>query len=173
MAVTATFREQDGTQKTFKASGGDVAFDCTSLANGSGRQSAKLDLGATRATLYAVKAEVEMAATPTAGKTVDYYWGPSDSSSAATDNPANLTGSDAAYSGYSSNLTASIKQLLYIGSLVLTAQATSTVQKGYVGTFRPPTRYGILVAVNNGGSAFHSSATNMQVIITPKEETAE
>lgn len=173
MAITATFRQQVGTAKVFKSSGGDSAITTASLANGSGRQSVKLDLGATFAQRWRARAEVEMAATPTAGNTVDFYWAPSGSATAGTDNPGNVTGADAAYAGYSSNLTATIPQLIYIGSLVLTAQATTTVQKGEVGTFFPPARYGSLVVVNNGGSAFHSSDTSIRFEITPVEGTAE
>jgi len=173
MAITATFRQQVGTSKTFKSSGGDAAITMTSVADAAARQSVKLDLGATFATMWRVNAAVEMAATPTAGKTVDLFWAPSGSATAGTDNPANVSGTDAAYTGYSSNLAASVKQLVYIGSLILTAQATSTVQVGEVGTFRPSARYGSLVVVNSGGSAFHSSATNVVFTFTPLEETAE
>lgn len=167
------FRIQNGTAKVFAASGGDAAITLTSLANGSGRQSVKLDLGATRAAQYRVKAAFEIAATPTAGATIDLYWAPSTSGTAGTDNPANVTGADAAYAGYSSNLTASIKQLVYIGSFVCTTQATSTVQAAIVGSFNPQLRYGSLVVVNNSGAALHSSATNMNVTIIPVEDTVE
>ena len=173
MAVTATFRQQAGTAKAYKSSGGDAAISMASVANAAARQGVKLDLGATFACLWRVRAEVEMAATPTAGATVDLYWAPSGSATAGTDNPANVTGTDAAYTGYSSNVSASVRQLQYIGSLVLTAQATATVQRGEVGVFRPSSRYGSLVVVNNGGSAFHSSDSNVQFVMTPLEETAE
>lgn len=173
MAITATFRQQAGTAKTFKSSGGDAAITLTSVADAAARQSVKLDLGATFATLYRVRCEVEIAATPTAGKTIDLYWAPSSSATAGTDNPANVSGTDAAYSGYSSNLAASVKQLVFIGSHSCTAQATATVQIGEVGAFRPTHRYGSLVVVNNSGASLHSSATNMQIVFTPLEETAE
>jgi hypothetical protein len=173
MAITSAFRQQVGTTKVFKSSGGNVNITTASLANTAGRQSAKTDMGATFAPVWALEVDVELAATPTAGNTIDFYWGPSSSSTAATDNPAGLSGSDAAYSGYSSNLTASLKQLIYIGSLITTTQATTTVQKGFVGYLFPPQRYGILVIVNNAGSAFHTSDTNMQFVFTPLEGTSE
>lgn len=173
MPATAVGRQQVGTQKTFKSSGGDAAITMTSVANGAARESVKIDMGATIGQLIAVKAEVEIAATPTAGATVDLYWNPSDSATAGTDNCGGCSGTDAAYAGYSSNLVASLKQLVFIGSLVTTAQATATVQKGFVGTFRLPQRYGSLVVVNNSGAAIHSSATNIQFIFTPIEDTSE
>jgi hypothetical protein len=173
MAIQAAFRVQVGTLKTYKSSGGDGTITTASLANGSARQGTKIDLGATRALWYDVFADVEMAATPTAGNTVDVHWAPSSSATAGTDNGANVTGTDAAYSGYSSNQDASLPQLQICGSLTLTAQATATVQKGYVGRFSPAQRYGSLVVVNRGGSAFHTSDANIQFRFVPVEGTQE
>lgn len=173
MAITATFRTQVGTAKTWKSSGGDAAITMASVANAAARQGAKLDLGATRGREYDVFLDIEMAATPTAGNTIDIYWAPSSSGTAGTDNPGNVSGTDASYAGYSSNLTATLPQLQFAGSLILTAQATATVQKGYCGRFSPAQRYGSPVIVNNGGSAVHSSDTNVQLRIVPVEDTAE
>jgi hypothetical protein len=173
MALPDYFRVQTGTLKTIRASGGDAAITLASLANAAARQSVKLDLGATRSEWYDAFVDVEIAATPTAGATIDLYWAPSSSATAATDNGANVTGTDAAYAGYSSNLTASLPQLQYIGSLVTTAQATSTVQKGWAGRFSPAQRYGSLVYVNNSGAALHSTDTNQQVRLAPLEGVVE
>jgi len=173
VAVTAVFRTQSATAKTVKNSGGTSAITLASLANGSGRQCVKMDLGATRAALWRVSATFEIAATPTAGNTIDLYWAPSESATAGTDNPANVTGTDAAYAGYSSNLTAAVKQLLFIGSVVCTTQATTTVQAAHVGMFAPPARYGSLVVVNNSGAALHSTETNQCTTLTPIGETSE
>jgi hypothetical protein len=172
--VTATFRVQDGTPKAWKSSGGDAALTFASLASGSARQGAKLDLGATRADSYDVFLDLEFAASPTGGTTVDVWWAPSGSATAATDNPGGITGSDAAYSGYSSNLTASLPQLQPVGSATLTAQATATVQRIYVGRFSPARRYGSPVVLNNGsGVALVSTDTNCQLRFVPVEGTAE
>lgn len=173
MAVTGVARQQTGTVKTIKASGGDAAMTTASLANGSYRQSAKLDLGSPFGQVYAVRSRRELAATPTAGNTLDYWWSPSTSATAGTDNDGGCSGTDAAYTGYSSNAAASVKQLIFIGSLVCTAQATATVQKGFVGYFTPPTRYGSLVELNGSGAAIHSSDTNNEVTLTPVEFTQE
>lgn len=173
MALPDYFRVQSGTVKTFKSSGGDAAITLASLANGSYRQSVKLDFGATRAEWYDVYMDVEMAATPTSGNLVSLYWAPSSSATAGTDNGGNVSGTDAAYTGYSSNASASVTQLQLAGTLVLTAQATATVQKGYCGRFSPAQRYGSLVVGNGGGSAFHSSDTNIQVRFVPVEGVIE
>lgn len=173
MALPDVFRLQTGTTKTFKSSGGDAAITLASLANAAARQSAKLDLGASRARRYSVKANFELAATPTAGNTIDIYWAPSSSATAGTDNGGNVSGTDAAYTGYSSNLTDSLKQLVFVGSFICTAQATATVQKGFVGILHATQRYGSLVVVNNSGAALHSSDSNMEVVLTPQEDTVE
>jgi hypothetical protein len=178
MAMPDSILVKNGTAKTFKSSGGDSAITLASVANAAARQSVKLDLGTetsvgsgvfVRAELYAVKAAFEIAATPTAGNTIDLYWAPSSSATAGIDNPGNVSGADAAYTGYSANLTAAIKQLMLIGSFVCTTQATANVQKGFVGVFSPPSRWGSLVVVNNSGAALHSSDANMEVVMTPIE----
>lgn len=173
MAITGTFRNQNGTAKVIKNSGGDAAITLASLSNAAARQAAKLDLGATRAEEYAVKASFEFAATPTAGNTVDLYWAPSSSGTAGTDNPGNVSGTNASYAGYSSNLTATLPQLQFIGSFVNTAQATATPQSAEVGRFRPNDRYGSLVVVNNSGAALHSTETNQSITLRPVEGTVE
>jgi hypothetical protein len=165
--VTFYGKVENQAVKTFKNSGGDAAISLASVANAAARQSAKLDLGATRAGAYKVRGNFELAATPTAGNTIDLYWAPSESGTAGTDNPGNVSGTDAAYSGYSSNLTDSLKQLMFIGSFICTAQATTTVQSGYIGRFTPPSRYGSLVVVNNSGAAFHSTNTNQEITFSP------
>ena len=173
MAVTAVGRQQSGTAKTIKSSGGDAAITLTSVANNAARQAAKLDLGATRAAAYNVSADFEIAATPTAGATIELWWAPSSSATAGTDNPGGIGGTDSAYTGYSSNLAASVVQLQFIGNFVCTAQATATVQKAFVGVLCPTMRYGTLVVYNKSGAALHSSATNMQIVLTPIEDTSE
>lgn len=173
MAVTSTFRQQVGTAVTLKSSGGTAALTLASLANGSYRQSAKFDLGATYAQGYAVHAFLEMAATPTAGNTVDIWANPSTSATAATDNCGGCSGSDAAYTGYSSDAAASVKQLQFVGSGVFAARATTTVQKIFVGNWYPSQRYNSLVVLNGAGSAVHSNDANCVITLTPLEGTAE
>ena len=89
------------------------------------------------------------------------------SATAGTANPGAVSGADAAYTGYSSNLDASIKQLQYIGDFVCTAQPTATIQIARVGAFRPKHRYGSLVVYNKSGAAFHSDAVEISVLLSP------
>ena len=116
---------------------------------------------------YSVRAAFEFAATPTAGETVELYWAPSASATPGTGNPANVTGVDMAYAGYSSNLDASLKQLEFIGAFVVTEQATGTVQVGEVSVFAPSQRYGCLVVVNRAAAALHSDDVESHVVFDP------
>lgn len=145
----------------------DVDLALASVANDAARQSDKVDLGATRAAAYSIMAAFEIAATPTAGNVINLFWAPSPDSTAANGNPGGVSGSDSAYAGYSSNLDASLRQLLHIGTFVCTAQATSTVQVAYCGVFVPPERYGTLVVVNRSGAAIHSDDAECHVVFDP------
>lgn len=131
------------------------------------RASAKVDLGANRAALYSIRAAFEIGATPTAGEVIELWWAPSHSATAGTGNPANVSGSDAAYTGYSSNGGDSIKQCERIGTFVCTAQATPTVQVAECGIFSPTERYGCLLVKNESGAAFHSDAVEIHVVFDP------
>lgn len=148
----------------------DVQLDLTSLANGAYRQSAKVDLGANRAGLYAARAALEFATGPTAGNRVNLYWAPSGSATAGTGNPAAASGSDAAYAGYSSNAAASVLQAVFIGSFVCTAQATTTVQVAECGALSPTERYGSLIVENASGVAMMSDAVEMHIVLDPVVE---
>lgn len=187
MANRVLVQEFDGTpaQITFADFGGDfsptaandlrhasatdveVQLALAGVADGAGRQSAKVDLGENRATRYSVRAAFELAATPTAGDVIELYWAPSQHATAGTGNPANVTGSDAAYAGYSANLAASVLQLQLIGVFVCTAQATGTVQVAEIGTFEPTERYGSLIVKNESNAAFHADDAETHVVFDP------
>lgn len=138
-----------------------------SVTNNSYRQSTKVDLGAARAEKYKVRAALEFGATPTAGARVNFYWAPSGSSTAGTGNAGAVSGADSAYTGYSSNGDASVKQLDFIGSFVCTAQATGTIQVAEVGEFSPSERYGSLVVKNASGATMHTDSAEHHVVFDP------
>lgn len=154
-----------GSAVSFKASGGDVTFTLTSLANGSGRQSAKADLGATRARLYDVLFASSLASAGTNGNEVELYWGASTSGTAGTDNPGSLSGSDAALTTPDEYKL----HLMYVGSLIVSNAAGTGIQKQKF-VFSPPTRYGMFVVVNKSGQALGSTAGDHEVRITPLTE---
>lgn len=134
------------------------------------REATKCDLGGGTAFYpleFAVYASIEFATAPTTGETVDFYWGPSHSGTAGKGNMAQLTGTDAEYTGGTPELLEGLKQLMYIGSLVASADATTVVQTAYIGVFAPPDRYGSLVVYNNTSVSYHSDAVEMAVSFEP------
>lgn len=142
-------------------------IDLTSLADGAARQGAKADLGATRAKQYSVTVCVEMAIAPTSKAAIDIYWATSLHATAAICNPGGCSGADAAYTGTAADsLDDSLMQLQYIGSISLTADATTTLQFQTFTLF-PQHRYGMPVIDNNGGQAMHSDAVECFVSATP------
>lgn len=143
-------------------------IDLTDLAALAARQSAKFDFGATRARAYNMMAALEFATAPAAGETVDFYLAFSNSLTAANANPGGVSGADAAYAGYSANLTDSLKQLTFIGSMSLTVQATGDVQIADIGTFFAEERYATLIVVNSSAvDDLHSDVVEMSVLISP------
>lgn len=143
-------------------------LDLTSLAAGNARQSDKFDLGAVRAGEYNIMAAIEFASEPIPGEVLQFYLAFSPSATAANANPGGVSGSDAAYVGYSANLDDSLKQLFFVGQMSLTIDDTPTVQVAEVGVFRPLERYASLVVVNrSAGDNLQADAVEMSVLITP------
>lgn len=170
--VTGSFSPADpGTDWTNGGGGGaiGVALTLSALANGAGRQSAKVDLGANRARSYALLACVDFTGeTPTAGNTVDYYWMPSTSGTQGTGNVGGNSGADgAAPDGALGSITLAeiIKQSIRIGKL--TVHDGAVVQNGFVGILFPTTRYGQLLVVNNSGDAFEADDVEAHQVLVP------
>lgn len=145
----------------------DVEWDITSRAAGEAHCSAKADLLAERAPEYAVHAAIEFATAPVTGSTFDFYWAPSVQSVAGTGNPGYATGTDVEYTGTPGTLPEGLKQLMFIGSMVCGADATTTIQMAFIGVFSPPTRYGSLIGHNNTADAVHSDVVECAVSFTP------
>lgn len=144
-------------------------LDLTSLADGTARQGAKGDLGATRAAEYACFLRWETGTAPAAGTRVDVFWAASISATAANDNAGGTSGSDAAWPG-DSNEDEWALQLMLVGSLVMTADG-NTVQIGCVNpAFMPPTRYGMPVIDNNSGQAHFADAVEAAFYMVPVTE---
>lgn len=145
----------------------DVQIDLTSLADTAGRESAQADLGATRAPAYSVMASFEFAATPTTGEVVELYWAPSPEATAADGNVMNIDGVDAAAPSGIGTLGELVKASQFIGNFICTNDATGAVQTGVVGILIPTERYGILIAKNESGTAFHSDAVESHIVFSP------
>ena len=169
MALPDYFKIADSTPLVIKNSGGDAGITLASLANSNSestgaRQAATLDFGALRAMAYRLDVEFELAATPTDGNLIWVY----GSWSAATGaGKGGTSGSDAAYTGYSSNITGSLGHLRPLGFHRCTVQATATVQKSNLGVIYPQARYLNVVIWNKSGAAFHSTDTNQVIKFLP------
>lgn len=147
----------------------NVLLTLSGVANAAGRQSNKVDLGATRAARYSVLAAVDFTGeSPSATGLVDLYWAPSSSVTTGTGNVAGNSGSDgAAPDGALGSITLNefLKICIYIGTLF--THDGAVVQNGYVGIFSPPTQYGQIILVNNGGAAFEADNVEMAVFVNP------
>ena len=122
------------------------------LLNAAAAQSAKVDLGSNFAERYACVACIEMqVAAATAGSTVDFYWNASGIVTAGIGNLGAASGVSGAYTGYSADLAQALRQLILIGSLVMTDDAVDSAQIGFVGDLYTPHQWGSLIVVNNTG----------------------
>lgn len=167
--VTGSFSPADAGTNWTIGTPTDVALTLAGVASAAARQSAKADLGATRAARYEVLGCVDFTdETPLATGQIDYYWAPSTSGTAGNGNVAGNSGDDAACpDGALGSITLAefLKQCLYIGSLFVHDGAC--VQNGFVGVFAPPGRYGQLIVVNNGGDAFENDDVEMHQVLNP------
>lgn len=145
----------------------EVQLSMASVANAAFRQSAKFDFGENWAQEYQARGAFEIAATPTAGRTINAFLAYSQSATAGNGNAGNVSGSDAAYTGYSSNGAASVLQLHQISAFVVTSQATGTVQVIEGWRFTPQGRYASLVLQNDTAAAMHSDDVECHIVLNP------
>lgn len=150
----------EGTVKVFAASGGDATWTPTSVANGAGRLSAQLDLGAApRAKRYRWVLVAKMVATPTAGASLRPYL--VLASTAATTYQDGLAGvSDAAVA----TETVYIYQARLLQSCLTLAATTSQVWSGY--TLIVP-RYVSFMLWNASGAALSGTAADCLFRLEP------
>jgi len=172
---TAEFSPADPATNWTQGTPTDVTLTLAGLASGAARQSAKVDLGADRHSIYQLLGCVDFTGeTPTAGLTVDYYWLPSTSATEANGNVAGNSGQDAAtpWGVVPSGLSVAefARMGIQIGSLVLSDDGA--VQNGYVGTLAPPTRWGQLLVINSSGDAFENDDVEMHQVLNPVVVTA-
>ncbi len=167
--VTGSFSPADAATNWTIGTPTDAVLTLSALANGAGRQSDKIDLGATRARQYEVLGCVDFTGeTPTAGLTVDYYWAPSTSTTQASGNVAGNSGADGACpDGALGSITLAefLLQCIHIGSL--TVHDGAVVQNGKVGVFSPPGQYGQLIVVNNSGDALEADDVENHQVFNP------
>lgn len=152
--------------KTVK-NGGDFGTTVASLGAGAWRQCAKADLG--YASPFPMELEFRVIAkptsAPTAGGTVDFYFGFSDSSVNTINNPANLSGIDSAYNGYgaaSTDADECMGQLAGPASLVVSADSAIQTSE-WIGPFLVKDRYMIGAIRNSMSVALSTTESDHQV----------
>ena len=123
------------------AAPGSTIIDVAGLTDGQARESVKQDLGEKHALTYSVDVATEIETDASAGGTIDLYWSPSHSVTAAVGNMGpDVTGADADYAGtgHGYTLLEALKQMIFVCSLVLAVQNDADgVQLGHCGVFAP------------------------------------
>lgn len=152
------------------------AITLASLADGSGRQSDKIDLNDMVSGTNTWPGRIDVMAafdwtgeTPTSGARVDLYWAPSSHATQGNGNVAGNSGADAAAPGGATpsgiTLAEFVRQCIFIGSLYTSDDGA--VQGGYIGRFEPPTQWGQIVVVNNSGDALEADDVENHVVLFP------
>lgn len=155
-----------GTAITWTSSGGDKTLTLTSKTDGTGCEGDKsatlVDGTLGMPELLEVRIEIKLNATATDGKEIELYFGESDSATAGTNNPGNLTGAAADVS----NPGELKRQCNYVGSLVLSAARTTSTQKQRF-RYRPLCPYIVPFVINSSGQTLGSTGTDQKIVVTP------
>ncbi len=155
-----------GTPITWKSSGGDKALTLTSLTNGSAREGDKSAtlVDGTKGMPEVVEFRLESAvgSAATTGKEINLFVGESDSATAGTANPGNMTGADAGLS----TPTELTPQLNFAGALVLSNTRGTNVQIQRL-RYKPLAPYLIPLIYNDSGQTLSGTAGNHQLVMTP------
>lgn len=105
---------------------------------------------------------------PTAGATVDLYWVPSTILTGPF--PDGIVGDAGAYTGTTgSSLEESLKQLQFLGSLILTTDGKDVPAQQTTFTAILPTQFGVPIIVNNGHEPLADDGEFLSVTFTPYE----
>lgn len=155
-----------GTSITWAASGGDKTLTLTSLTNNSAREGAKSgsldDATFGMPHVLDVRLESAVGSAATDGLYLELYFGESDNATAGDDNPANLTGADAALS----NPDELKHQAYVVGHLRFSNARGTNVQKQRM-TYEPVCPYIIPLVVNKSGQTLSGTAGNHKLVVTP------
>jgi len=146
---------------------GTVQITLASLATTAARQGVKVDLGATRAAVYAVTLRVEYDVAPGVNEVCSLWWAASPSGVAGTANPGGVGGTDAAYTGTAGDsISDSIKQCHNVMTMPLTTDADTIIQQ-MTQAYAPLERYGSPIVWNEAGQAFEGDDVEMSIIFQP------
>lgn len=166
MALPDYIDEVVGTPIVWTSSGGNKGLTFTSVAAGAARQGAKSDslVDATYGMPMRLEILVEskVAVAVTSVSLIELYVGRSSSATAGTDNPGNLSGTDASLSDPSQWT----RQLDRVGALMITPAGTTNVQKQWM-SYVPKLPYLSPVLYNQTNQAASATGTDTKVTVYP------
>lgn len=157
-----------GTAVTWSNTGGTKVLNAKALTNTSIRQGDKsaslIDGTKGLPELLVWTLETKVQSAPTAGKTLDLYLGWSSSATAGTDNPGGLGGADA--TGPNADVL-SANQVQFAGSLAMSNNIGTGLQRAVVAVTRPLKEYVIPVLDNETGQTTSNVDTETVITMTP------
>ena len=147
--------------------GADVAFSVEGVADGAGRVSTQIDLGAApRPYIFAWSCEVQWQATPTQYGSLDLYIATApDGDSTQIDGDVGAT--DAALGDVDMR-----RNLKYIGKVV-SENATASEKCVASGEFSCMQRYLTIVAYNDGGATINATDSNFRFDLDEKAQQGQ
>ncbi len=167
--VSASFDPADNGTNMSEGDAVTALITCAGVANGAGRQSDKIDLGALRAELYAVYGVPDFTGeVPLLTGSVEAFWAPSPSATQGNGNLGGNSGADGdAPDGALGTLLFDEFTLLcqFVGSFSM--HDGVVVQNGLLGIFSPWDRYGQLVIGNQSGDVFEDDDIEMHWVLRP------
>lgn len=146
----------------------------TSLASAASRQGTKADLLTPRAGDFLIRFCPESNVAPTSGLTSEVYFAFSNIATAGVDNPAGVSGADAAYTGtMGDSLANSVKQLVGPFVYTHTADVAPISLPVPIGILRPTLRWVSPVIVNSSGQAYEGDDVEMYLALIPIKDESQ
>ncbi len=157
-----------GTAMTWKNTGGTKTLNAKALTNTSIRQGDKsaslIDGTKGLPEVLEFTLETKVQSAPTAGLQMNLHLGWSSSATAGTDNPGGLTGADG--SGPNADVL-SANQVGFAGSLAMSNNLSTGVQRACVAVVRPLKEYVIPVLDNETGQTTSNVDGETVITMTP------
>jgi len=140
--------------------GADYAWSMEGVANGAGRVSAQVDLGAAaRAFQYRLDLEALWQGTPTQYATLDLYIAEAPDSDATTID-GDVGASDAALGDLDQ-----VRNCRFLGTIVVEDSGVTKMSTSI--EFETNARYITLIGINNGGTTMDATDSDFQCVLTP------
>jgi len=167
MATSKAFITNESEETISGVAGADHAWTLEGIADGAGRVSVQIDLGAApRKSEFQLYLEVLFQATPTQGGTLDFYKAEAPDSD-ATMIPGDIGATDAALGDVDQ-----LRSLDFIGSLTAEEADTTKMVMSPI-NFLCKSRYLTLVMDNNSGATTNATDTNCIGILVGRAQQGQ